>query len=76
MGTGANCFPEVAQDAAVYFDPGDVDSIAQALNQVLDSSDMQLALIESGKRQLNRFSWAKTAHETRSVYEYAVRMCR
>ena len=69
--SGSSCFPEIARDAAIYFDPMDANSIAQALDQVLESPEMQYALIKLGNHQLNRFSWTKTANETKNVYEYA-----
>lgn len=61
--------PEVAGSAAVYFDPMDVESIFCAVSEVLNDSSLQQKLIENGREQLKRFSWAKTAQETKKVYE-------
>lgn len=67
--SAASCFPEVAGDAAVYFDPADVLSIASVLERVLSDGDLCQALIRRGQERLKRFSWHATAEQTVSAYE-------
>lgn len=68
----ASSFPEVAGDAAYYFDPNDTDSIRATLESVL-SSDMELrALAGRGVTRARQFSWEKCALETARVYKSVV----
>ena len=52
--------PEVAGDAALLVDPFDVNSIADAMVQMLDEN-VRTALIEKGRRRRHDFSWDKAA---------------
>src|SRR3989344_4856083 len=52
--------PEIAGEAATYFDPCDVNDIARALTQ---------ATSKNGPAQASKFTWAKTATETLMVYQ-------
>ena len=56
-----SCLPEVAGDAAVYFDPYHVNELSQCMQELIDDPAMVLALKEKGKNRLNQFSWSKTA---------------
>ena len=60
--------PEVVDNAAEFFDPYNIDSIADALEQVLFSSEKNKTLIRLGKERLKHFSWDTCAQKTYSVY--------
>ncbi len=62
-------FPEVAGDAAYYFDPYSEDSIRESIEKVLTSDAFRQELIIKGKERLQFFSWEKTAQDTKKVYE-------
>ncbi len=64
----ASCFPEIAGDAALYFDPSDVTSTTRALEKLLSDSATREALIRRGQEQLRSFSWTATAEKTAAVY--------
>jgi glycosyltransferase involved in cell wall biosynthesis len=51
------------------FDPGDTDTIAATLRQVLSSSELRRELASLGTAQARRFSWRRVAAETQSVYD-------
>ncbi len=61
--------PEVAADAAVLVDPFSVRAIAQALQALLKSRELQQDLRARGLRQAARFSWEQTAGQTRAVLQ-------
>lgn len=63
---------EVAGDAAEQFDPYDTESIAGALRRVLSDPGRRRELIEAGRVQAARFSWAQAAEATLAVYERAL----
>jgi glycosyltransferase involved in cell wall biosynthesis len=65
----AASLPEVAGDAAVYFDPYDVTDIANAISLVLNQLALQTSLQAKGFANVQRFSWARAAQETYAVYE-------
>ena len=64
--SNTSSLPEVAGDAAAYFDPLSEESIAAGITQALKDRDR---LVASGTKQLAKFSWAKTAQETLKVYQ-------
>lgn len=61
--------PEIAGDAALYFDPADVASMEGALSFLLSNGTLRQALIHRGRERLRRFSWATTAERTAAVYK-------
>jgi glycosyltransferase involved in cell wall biosynthesis len=64
--------PEAGGDAAVYFDPKDVQDITNKIAMVLSDSALQKDMIKKGREQLKKFSWEKTAKETLSVLQQVV----
>ncbi len=67
----ASSLPEVAGDGALYFDPLDVEEMADAIVRVLTEPDLTADLIARGAANAQRFTWARTAAETLSVLEMA-----
>jgi glycosyltransferase involved in cell wall biosynthesis len=66
--SNVSALPEVAGDAAEYFDPYDVDSIAAALRRLLESPERRAELVARGREQCRRFTWEDTARRTLAVY--------
>lgn len=64
----SSSFPEVASDAALYFDPTEVESIRETVSSVLQNEGLREDLRERGLSRLSHFSWDKTATETLEVY--------
>jgi glycosyltransferase involved in cell wall biosynthesis/O-antigen ligase len=67
--SNVSSLPEVAVDAAEYFDPHDVQSIARAIDTVLGDPVRAEALVAAGSKRLKDFSWKKTATETQAVLD-------
>jgi alpha-1,3-rhamnosyl/mannosyltransferase len=65
--------PEVAGDAAVYFDPNDPDNIAEVLIYSLENKDFIDELKFRGKEQTAKYSWQRTAQLTGQVYRQVSR---
>lgn len=63
-----SCFPEIAGEAAEYFDPDDPQSMVFAMKEILQSDDRAKELIRLGEERLEQFSWEKTATETLETY--------
>lgn len=64
----SSSLPEVAGDAALYFEPHDVNMM---VDDILSLSEQSLReeLIQKEKERVKLFSWRKTAVETLKVYE-------
>lgn len=59
----ASSLPEVAGEAAEYFDPTDVDDLTRALRNVLENATRRAELIARGRANVQRFSWDRAARE-------------
>jgi glycosyltransferase involved in cell wall biosynthesis len=60
--------PEVAGDAALYFDPYSVNDIAGRICEVLTSPRRSADLRSKGLQQSRRFTWKRTATDTLAIY--------
>lgn len=67
--SNSSCFPEVAQDAALYFDPESKESIHDAVKQIITDSTTRKSLIEQGRKRFADFSIEKMTQQTLAVYE-------
>ena len=70
--SNSSSFPEVAGDAAEYFDPYDAESIKNAVNNVLYDENLKEAMKQKGYLQVEKFSWQKTAQDTKNTYRKAI----
>lgn len=62
-------YREVAGDAAGYFDPTDVASIAGALRRASTDPEWLAGLARRGRERAAGFSWERTAAETLAAFE-------
>jgi glycosyltransferase involved in cell wall biosynthesis len=60
--------PEVAGDAAWFFDPRSTEDIAAAISRCLTDQVLREQLLRKGMANVRRFSWADTASRTLAVY--------
>ncbi|MCY7401903.1 MAG: glycosyltransferase family 4 protein [Nocardioides sp.] len=63
---------EVGGDAALWFDPLDLDSIAGALRTVATRPEILPGMVEAGLEQAKLFSWERVARETLEVFRAAL----
>ncbi len=61
--SNASSLPEVAGDAALYFDPHNVDEMADAVHRALIDDSLRADLRAKGLAQAKKFSWDKAARE-------------
>jgi glycosyltransferase involved in cell wall biosynthesis len=59
--------PEVVGQAGLYFDPGDVGSMASALGCLIDDPALRLRLRDAGQLQASSFTWQRCVAETQGV---------
>lgn len=66
--SNTSSFPEVAGDAALYFDPESIDSMHSAILTAIENKDLRSELQARGSLQAKQFSLDKTALETKNIY--------
>lgn len=67
--SNASCFPEIAQDAALYFDPKDKTSIRDAIQRIVTDDNMRKSLISKGTKKINDYTIDKMVNNTCDVYK-------
>ena len=72
VSSNATCLPEVYGEAAHYFDPTDVQAMADAINEVLTDKVLRDALIQKGRLQAAKYSWQRLAGQTLEIYKQAL----
>jgi glycosyltransferase involved in cell wall biosynthesis len=68
----ASALPEVAGDAAVYFDPHSVHEIAATVRRLLDDPALARELSAKGTERSKSFTWRRTAEKTLRSFERAL----
>jgi glycosyltransferase involved in cell wall biosynthesis len=66
--SNTSSLPEVAGEAARYFTPGDVNSLANEIHKIILEDNVRPSMAEAGSQQVLNFSWAKCAQETAYAY--------
>jgi glycosyltransferase involved in cell wall biosynthesis len=61
--------PEIAGDAALYFDPENAEDMANQIIRGLEQASLREDLIRRGISRAQRFSWSKTAEDTLKMYK-------
>jgi glycosyltransferase involved in cell wall biosynthesis len=67
----ASSLPEVAGNAARYFDPLHEADIAAAIVELMGDTRLREELAAAGRERVRRFSWERTARQTAESYERA-----
>jgi glycosyltransferase involved in cell wall biosynthesis len=68
ISSNASCMPEVLGEAAEYFNPTNIDEMAQTIRKVLDDETLRENMIKRGYAQVGKYSWKRMAEETHAVY--------
>lgn len=69
--SNVSAMPEVAGEAARYFDPQDAEQIAAAVLELLKDGALAARLVTAGYARAETFSWARTAELTLESYARA-----
>lgn len=64
----ASCFPEVAGDAAIYFNPNDAQSMHDTLKEILASQALREELQNKGALRSKEYSLERMVEQTCNVY--------
>jgi glycosyltransferase involved in cell wall biosynthesis len=69
--SGAHVFPEIAADAAFYFNPEDPEDISRQLMRVYIDETERSRIIEKGRDRAGYFSWDRTARQVLEILQQA-----
>lgn len=67
-----SCFPEIAGNAAAYFNPKDYTSIRECINNLLIDKISREMLAKNGRDRLKLFNIDRTANDTLTSYKRAL----
>lgn len=66
--SNATCLPEVYGDAALFFNPLDVEDMSLKIERLLTDKVFAKELVARGKKQIHKYSWEKMAQQTLEIY--------
>ena len=69
ISSNAGSLPEVGGNAAIYFDPKNIDDVVDKISKVLNDQKLRKTLIEKGQKRYKLFSWQKLTKQTLEVYQ-------
>lgn len=72
----SSALPELAGEAAQWFDPTDATALSDALATVLADASLRARLRDAGRERAARFTWDETARRTLAAFDDAVRLAR
>ena len=64
----SSSLPEIGGDAALYFEPRDVDGLVGQLMRVLNDASVREELARGGRERAASFRWERAAAETLAVF--------
>jgi glycosyltransferase involved in cell wall biosynthesis len=72
VASNAGSLPEVLGDAALFIDPKEARSLADAIDRLLRYPVLRAEMAARGMKRAALYTWERTAEETRNVYRRIV----
>ncbi|GAA0121241.1 MULTISPECIES: glycosyltransferase family 1 protein [Clostridium] len=69
IAANATSIPEILEDAAILFNPNDIDELQDKLYELLMNENIRQNIIHKGFIKNNSLSWEKTALDTLKAYK-------
>lgn len=69
VSSNATCLPEIYGQAALYFDPENIEDIAAKVERVISDKKLRKELVAKGQDQLKKYSWTRMAEQTLALYK-------
>jgi glycosyltransferase involved in cell wall biosynthesis len=69
--SNATSLPEIAGEAALFFDPSSIEDMAEAISRVWENTLLQEMLRQKGQERSSHFLWEDAAAKTLDVYRLA-----
>lgn len=74
VSSNATCLPEVNGNAAHYFNPMDIEDMAQKISEVITNKKLRDSMVKRGYAQAKEYSWKHTVNQTLAVYEQVLKV--
>ena len=68
IASNTSSMPEVGGDAVIYCNPNEIDSIEEAIENVLENDELRTSLERKAIEQAKLFTYDETAKKTMSIY--------
>ncbi len=68
ISSNSSCLPEIYQNSVLYFDPKNSDQLVWQIKKLQNNQKLRQKLIKFGYKQVQKYSWDKTAKQTMAVY--------
>jgi glycosyltransferase involved in cell wall biosynthesis len=68
VASDSSCLPEIYGEAAIYFDPYNVNDMADKIREVTSNQLTRNRLIKLGYKQVAKYSWQKMVQQTLEIY--------
>ena len=62
-------FSEIVNDAAIFFNPKDIESIKHKIENSIFDDQLLSDLKKKGSRNIDKYSWKKCSYETEKIYK-------
>lgn len=69
ISSNISSMPEVCENAALYFDPYNKDSLVLQLQSIIKNKELYAMLKQQGIQQAKKFSWDKTVLQLKRIIE-------
>lgn len=73
IASNTTSIPEVAENAAYFFDPNNPQSICDAMHRIIHDPALRSTLIDNGKKRVARFSYDTVARKHLEVFKMALK---
>lgn len=67
--SNSSCLPEICEEGALYFDPKNVEEMADTIHRALTDDNLRNDLLSKSLARLEKFSWKKMTEETMEIYK-------
>lgn len=59
----SSSLPEIGEDAALYFEPNNIEDLVLKIKSILENANLKKSLQQMGKLQAQKFSWQKMTNQ-------------
>jgi glycosyltransferase involved in cell wall biosynthesis len=66
--SNAASIPEILGDAAMYFDPDDIEEMVRVMEKSVSDNELREKMICKGYEQIKKYSWTTTAEKMIAIY--------
>lgn len=69
ISSNASCLPEIYGDSVLYFNPQNPSDLVEKITLLKNNTQLRRKLVQKGRKQIQKYSWVKTAQKTFNVYQ-------